>query len=248
MSLEKFQTLFLKSIKNPSDPWLLNSIVPAGKLDHEGAFQVYRNDYYARLSEAIGENYESVWFVLGDSDFFALTRSFIEGNASSVRDLSSYGKTFPEFIATTEYQKEFSFLSDLACFERHFWQLFHAPSTTSCDSFGELDLSTLGDSRWALPEGALLSSWDYDIPMIFSAREGKSEDFDIDFEHSSACLLVKLDERVEIFRLSASQFITLMQLDKGIRLADALSGTPAEIQELFALLKHERIPLRLRCQ
>ena len=85
MNLKSFQSLFLNSVSNLDQLDICRHIKPGGTLNVEQAMSVYRNDYYARLSEALGEHYESIWFVVGDDEFSRLTRSYIDLYPSSVR-------------------------------------------------------------------------------------------------------------------------------------------------------------------
>lgn len=246
MSLVQFQKKFLSSISNQTENWFKEHITPGGTLTQEAAINVYRGDYYARLSEAIGERYESVWFVLGDEDFLQLAREFIESNPSGVRDLGSYAEEFPQYLKACSHHDEFPFLSDLAFFEQNFWRLFHSPPANSYDPFGAIAAEDLGNTRWLLPEGSFLQSWDYDIPLIFAAREGKAEDEELDYEHAAAVLMIKLEQNVRIIRLTPNQYAILGNLNEGATLEEALVGEPTEIQNLFTLLKGQGIPLRRR--
>lgn len=246
MSLVQFQKSFLSSISASTDQWLKENIKPGGTLTHENAINVYRGDYYARLTEAIGESFESVWFVLGDEDFLSLAREYVEKNPSDVRDLGSYAKSFPEFIRNTTHIGDFPFLGDLAEFEQHFWQLFHSPPVNSYDPFGAIASEDLGNTKWLLPEGSLLRAWGYDIPLLFAAREGQAEDVELDFEKPASVLMLKLEQNIRVLPLSLSQYEILANLEEGSTLEDALIGEPKEIQNLFALLKEQGIPLRRR--
>lgn len=246
MSLQKFQKSFLKTIDGENNLWLKTHIIPGGSLSIEQSIDVYRGDYVARLSEAIGESFESIWFVLGDEDFFKLSHDYIKNNPSQVRDLGSYGTNLPEYIVSTSYQEEFPFLSELARYEQTFWRFFHSDPVNAYDPFGQIAAEDLGHSRWLMPELSLLGSWDFDIPAIFAAREGIADESELDFEIPTACLMLKLDQNIKTFRLTNNQYSTLANLAEGATIEEALCGTPNEIQGLFALLKQQGIPLRRR--
>lgn len=100
----------------------------AGALEIQEAVEVYSAGYPARLFEALGETYETVWKVLGDEDFQALCLAFIKRHPSRSRNLSDYGENFSEFIAChlpQEVSREL--LADLARFEWAFKECFHSP-------------------------------------------------------------------------------------------------------------------------
>lgn len=246
MKLDEFQINFLHSIKNPTSKQLVKSINPAGSLDAEGSVQVYRKDYLARLSEAMGEHYESIWFVLGDEDFFDLVRKYIISHPSSVRDLGSYGQDFSKFLSQQECIQDFPFISKLAEFECKFWKLFHSRSVETFDAFAEISPENLASSRWHFPQLAYLFQWDWDVPAIFAARENVADDMDIDWEKPSFCLLIKLNHNVRIINLTSNQFSVLKAIDAGETIEQSLCGEAAEIQALFGLLRTEAIPLLKR--
>lgn len=110
---------------------LLQQMIPVGSLTNEEVLKVYASDYRARLTEALGENYETTWLVLGDDRFFDIALKYIEANPSSNPDLSHYGKNFPYFLRHYKYFAEWKidipFLEELAYFEKNFWEIFHSP-------------------------------------------------------------------------------------------------------------------------
>ncbi len=246
MNLKSFQALFLNSVSKVDQLEVCRHIKPGGTLNAEQAMSVYRSDYYARLSEALGEHYESVWFVVGDEEFSALTRLYIDSYPSSVRDLGSYGKEFSEFLSTQEISREFPFLSDLAKFESYFWSVFHSEGLEPYDPFETVDPVLFGNTRWSLPVKSSLFSWNWNIVDIFRAREGKADDVDLDIDRPAACLIIKIMDKVKIFNLSPSQFEIMTGLNTGKSISQALTGEANEVQELFALLRQQRIPLLSR--
>ncbi|MGE4107779.1 MAG: DNA-binding domain-containing protein [Bacteriovoracia bacterium] len=98
----------------------------AGTLELQEAVEVYSAGYPARLFEALGETYETIWKVLGDEDFQSLCMAYIEKHPSQYRNLSDYGDDFSDYIR--DYfpeDKVRDLLVDLAKFEWTFKEGFH---------------------------------------------------------------------------------------------------------------------------
>ncbi len=243
MKLADFQKIFLKSISNDHSIDLESLIKPAGSLNAQQAIQVYRGDYKARLSEAIGELYESIWYVLGDEDFFNVAKDYIDTHPSTVKELGSYAQDFPQYLKAHPLVEDFPFLSQLAEFEQTFWQLFHQEETQVFDPFIEIDASELGQTKFKMPDHCRLFSWPWSIDKIFEARSGENEQ-EINWDVPSSCMLVKLNQKISIFNLSENQYKTLINIAGGCSIESSLEGSAEEISSLFSLLRTQMIPLR----
>jgi len=243
LKLADFQKTFLESISKDQMSELEFFIKPAGTLSPSQAIQVYRGDYKARLSEAIGELYESIWYVLGDEDFFNVAKDYIVTHPSTVKELGSYAKDFPVYLKTHPLSEDFPFLSQLAEFEQVFWQFFHQEETQSFDPFTDIDASELGQAKFQMPDQCRLFSWRWSVDKIFEARSGESEQ-EIEWDLPSSCMLVKLNQKISIFKLSQNQYKTLSNIADGSSIENSLEGSPEEISSLFSLLRTQMIPLR----
>src|SRR5687768_3042109 len=99
--MRDFQKSFSKYFENEKDILELEkSLVAGGRLSLQEALGVYSNGYVARLTEALGEIFEGVWWVLGDSGFFEMCKRYIAATPSKSYNLSDYGDGFPAFLST----------------------------------------------------------------------------------------------------------------------------------------------------
>lgn len=94
-------------------------------LKGERALQIYQEDYQARLTEALGETYPSVWGILGDEDFFILAKDYIKTHPSQSYSLQHYGEGLALFLLSSPVLQEFPYLADLARLDWAFHTLFH---------------------------------------------------------------------------------------------------------------------------
>lgn len=131
--LERLQRRFVRSVTFLADPELVAAVTGGGKLTAAEAVDVYRGGYPARLTEALGETYETCWRVLGDEAFFAAARGFIARFPSRTHNLSDYGAEFPEFLESLPIAADAPYLGDLARYSWTFKELFHEKAHASLD-------------------------------------------------------------------------------------------------------------------
>lgn len=115
-----------------TDSSVTSLIEPGGSLSRQEAIQVYQRAYVARLTEALGETFEGVWRVLGDSEFFAVAEAYIRETPSCSYNLSAYGSDFPAYLKRQSWD-ELEFLFDLATFELCFREIFHSRAEKPMD-------------------------------------------------------------------------------------------------------------------
>ena len=101
--LEALQRRFVRSVTFMTDPELVAAVTGGGKLSAAEAVDVYRGGYPARLTDALGETYETCWRVLGDEGFFAAAQTYISRHPSRSHNLSDYGEAFPEFLESLRF-------------------------------------------------------------------------------------------------------------------------------------------------
>lgn len=102
----------------------LKGAIPAGELTLAEAGQVYRQGYCARLIDALGQIFESVWGVLGDEDFYKLCEAFISKERSLSYNINHYKISFIDFVGTHK-SAEYAFIRDLAALDWYYNELFH---------------------------------------------------------------------------------------------------------------------------
>ena len=244
MSFHKFQNDFLVSVReNKLIDGLVDEIVPIGRLDTDRVIKVYNSDYFARMTEALGENFESLWFVLGDEGFFDLCRNYIKKFPSSARDLANYGNEMPKFLQESSYIEEWPFLRDLAEFELNFWKMFHSDYPLVESSI--LDPLNLSETRFSF-ENIILHCSDWDVVSIWRNRESVADEVEIDWERKTYHLIFRNDVTVHLLELSEKQYSLLFTMQSGNTLGAALEVVDIsgeEVQDLFSKLKSQKVPL-----
>lgn len=234
-SLKKFQENFVDSItKNNTSQDFLDQIIPVAKLTTEGVLNVYRNDYTARLTEAIGETFETTWAVLGDHDFLNLCRDFILKEPSTFRELGEYSRGFATFVKSLS-NIDYPFLSDLLDFELAFWNLFHLKNEGTKVSL-DLTLNELLEVSFVFTKNIKLFKWDYKIFELWKHRKIGLSELEEDIYQRQNLVLFKTTSFIEAFELSQAQLSILEKLLVGECLNNILEEvdvSPQEVSDLF---------------
>lgn len=233
--LLEFQKTFLNTITQDLNSEL--PITPVGTLNYEGVMNVYKSDYISRLTEALGERFETVWTVLGDEDYFKVAKSFIEEHPSDTKNLSNYGDAFPEYLSKTTYFTDFPFLKDLAEFEIIFWKAFHSKQESIIVDWA--NIHNLETKELKLTNNASIFSWDYSIYDIFRCRKDGFENTDYDFTSTQSILMFNNSNVVQIKELKKQEYEVLTQIQKGKSLSEI--STSIDISSLFQFLAQEKI-------
>ena len=229
-SLQSFQNNFVRSVLSGSyNKKLMSSIRPGGSLDNgSAALRVHENGYYARLTDALGETFEAVWWVLGDEKFFDVARKYIKNNPSVSPNLSDYGLTFPDHLTVQTDLREFPFLNDLARFEWEFKTVFHKPQH-SLDNSVDFAKNPISDhSIFRFAPSVRLHHGEHTIFPIWELRATADKPRTLpDFTKPEYLFLYKKDSEVYIQSVTPGEFQILDNLVLGKNLEETLE-IPAE--------------------
>lgn len=243
--LKNYQKFFLANVQsNQMEKDFEKSVLPAGTLTVKGAIEVYHNDYFARMSETLGESFEGVWAVLGDEDFFKLCRRYISLTPSMYKDLGSYGKGFPEFLDASENAASFPFLKDLAEFEQAFWRLFHSQNVNSSLELSGIDERALMEKVFHLGDNFKVFSWSWRVLDIWNFRDKGFENCEEDFEKPQNVFMYKANSAISTVEISSSQLKVLNEMNQKKNLGKILEEVeiePEELSSLFFLLAKAKV-------
>ena len=239
LTLSQFQHQFSQASRRPEktgvDPLLLNEIVPGGSLSSEAALEVYRTGHIVRLTEALGETFEAVWWVAGDDHYFQLAKEFLLTYSSASYNLSDFGKYFPEFLAKKHPFSDLPFLADLARFEWVFKEVFHLPPHTSLtpDHFQQHSLS--GNLRLSFGPSVRLFRSPYSVYEIWKLRGTKQASLpEKDWSTPQWLLCYKHQQQVYVKHLSEPEYLLLHHLCSGASIEESLDRTLQDFSDITA--------------
>ncbi|GEM_PF-1044261 len=242
LTLKDYQRLFsqaaLQGSQSEGYPCLLDTLTPGGTLTGPDALQVYANGVIVRLTEALGETFEAVWWVCGDEDFFALAKHFIQARPSTTYNLSKYGKEFPDFLDEVSPFPDLPFLGDLARYEWTFKELFHTGQHESVSPDHIQSLSEDATIRFRFGQAVRLFSARYAVYDLWKLRgathQGKPP---VEWDHSQRLLLYKKDRQIYVNEMDEAEFFVLRRLHDG----DSIDATLQSAVDTYPHFSQDRI-------
>jgi hypothetical protein len=244
------QEKFLKAILcNDNDEDFLKKIIPAKTSNKQKILDLYRDDYSARLTEALGEYYESIWMVLGDAEFFKLCKSYISSQNSLHYDLGQYGHSFVNFLNKQTCINDYPFLTELAILEQEYMRIFHLKNLKQKNI--EFDLSNPNILEFTFSKNISLFNSNYPIYQIWKMKDENISQ-EVDWDSKDIFVLYKSFKGIMYYSLTIGQFHILEHLMKGGNLGDAIAKSneyncdinEIQVLELFTFLQSNSLLLK----
>ena len=254
MTLNQYQQFFWQAVTRQEheapDKRLRAAIAPAKDLSALDALEVYRRGYVVRLTEALGETFEAVWWVSGDEDFFRLAKMFILTYPSRTYNLSSYGEEFAKFLEKERPFPDLPFIPDLARFEWLFKNIFHTGQHESVPEETIQSQAQQGNIRILFGPSVQLFTSPYKVYDIWKLRGTQHEKQPItEWDQSQYLLLYKKRDQIFVNELQEIEYCLLQQLIAKRSLEETLTATmiqfpdmtPTQISQLFQVMVHTGI-------
>ena len=254
LTLKQYQQLFsqatAKGDQSKVNPRLLETLIPGGTLTPPDALNVYATGHIVRLTEALGETYEAVWWVCGDEDFFKLAKHYILANPSTTYNLSFFGKKFPLFLEQVLPFPDLPFLEDLARYEWTFKELFHTRQHESVAPDKIQSLTEDATIQFQFGKAVRLFSSPYAVYDLWKLRgtphEGKPP---VEWDRPQRLVLYKLTQQIFVHELGEHEFQILASLQAGQTLEASLALISEQggeihqdqISQLFQFVFHSGI-------
>ena len=242
-SLREIQNAFIADLIGNTAavaPILSPSVFPAERL-----LQIYRNNLFISLSDALLAVYPVVRRLVGD-DFFAFSsREYIRAHPSRSGNLHGFGSAFADFLARFPPAMGLVYLADVACLEWACHRAFHAATHAPFDPrrLAGVSAETYGELRFTLHPSARLLSSSYPVSRIWEANQPEAEaDATLDLSMGGETVLVcRPDSQVLVRRLAPAEGAWLAHLARGEKLETAAEAAWALDPEFAldqALLMH----------
>jgi len=88
--------------------------------------QIYRNNVFAKLTDALGACYPVVQKLVGEGFFGFLADAYIRRHPPRSGDVHDFGSALPEFVAAFEPARSLAYLPDVARLEWAWHESYHA--------------------------------------------------------------------------------------------------------------------------
>jgi hypothetical protein len=197
----------------------------------ERRFNVYRNNVFVSLTEALLTRFPVCHALVGDEFFRAMARVFIELSPPRSPVLMSYGDDFANFVETFPPARAVPYLGDVAHLEAALTRAYHAADASPLTVD---ELAAFAPYRWEhthveLHPSVQIIASAYPIVSIWEAHIRAGEHLMIDSSIGEDALVARPNLEVEVHRLSAGAAAFLMTLLKGASLrvaADVAAADP----------------------
>jgi hypothetical protein len=191
--------------------------------------QVYRNNVFVSLLQALADVYPVLVRLVGRDYFDQAARRFVRDHASRSGNLHDFGSELPGFLGRLPEAKSLPYLPDVAALEWAWHEAFHAGDAPALDAarLASLPESAIASLHFRLHPAARLVASPYPVLAIWEANiEGAPEGGEISLDAGPDKLLVTRRglERV-IERLTPGEFGLLYALATGESLADACEAS-----------------------
>jgi len=185
---------------------LMDKIIPAGNLSNLEALEVYRDDYFARLKEAMNHHFPKTLSLISSEDWDDLLIDYIIANPSPFYDLEDYGENLDSFLLNHQNNLivKYPFLVDIIRFEIKFKKLFHQKSSLGLDTL-ELQNAFISDQEICLTSTHFIHSSHFPIYNLITQNE---IDSNLEDENEKEHILaLKKDDKIYIYKLSRPEFL-----------------------------------------
>lgn len=249
MNQQDFNKKFIECIRTgENSEELLTLMKSFSRLPSDRALEVYREDYQARLTDALKNTYRALHAVLGDEDFLLLARDYLKNYPSSYSDLDDYGDKMDDLLRGHLLCDEYPFLSQLAHFEQMFRKIFHHEEVKGLPATDLQTVITDESAKLQLVPSAVVLSYDFSIEKIFSSCLSE-DDSSFDFLIPQIILMFKKNGLVKMHLLSIDQSETLKKFHTPLSFSTCIKTAPAtmtpdEMQSLFLIIGLEQILLK----
>jgi hypothetical protein len=224
--MRDWQNDFAAALLNPAAPVPQGIVGPNCERDLK-RFNVYRNNVFVGLIEALKAAFPAVCRIVGDEFFSAMARvhAALEPPASPV--MLEYGATFPAFIEAFEPARSVPYLSDVARLERAWVEAYHAAESTpfALHELGAIDAARLPHVSFALHASLRVVRSPFPVVTLWQMNldGGVPAATDI-FRDGEQALVIRPDAEVEVRQVTPGAAIFIECLARGATVAVAASA------------------------
>ncbi|MCI0507814.1 MAG: DNA-binding domain-containing protein [Gammaproteobacteria bacterium] len=220
-ALQELQAAFKRHLME-RDPAIIDHIASTADLSNEMRLAIYGNAYYARLIEALAQDYEALYYLLGDEEFPHLCRQYIDAHPSRFPSLRWFGQYMSRFLATHQPYTAHPYLHELAVFEWAFIEAFDAqdaPVATEADA-ARVPAENWPALRIRLHPSVRWFSYNWNIlPLWKAAANEDSLPEIIQLDNTEYCAVWRRDLMTQFRTLEAGEAALMRGVNKNYNFA-----------------------------
>lgn len=205
-------------------------------------FDVYRNNVYASLSEALRATFPAVERLVGEAFFRATARAFLANSLPQRGTLIGFGNGFPDFLDSFPPAQSLPYLGDVARLELLWLEAYHAEDARSLSmtDLSESDPSEFADIPLRLHPSLRWISSIYPIVEIW--RTNREDDIVRPVTLTNdpqSWIVLRSETRVLIYLIPAAGRNFLSALREGKTVGEAIEHMSAsEDTDLYSLFSN----------
>lgn len=233
-ALRETQALVLGALRNGGAPApgvlrLLRAGAGPGAAER---LQLYRNNLFASLGDALGAVYPVLAQLVGEAWFGQLARAYVAAHPLRAASLHGFGDALPGFVGGLPGAQALPYLADVAALEWALHEVYHAAAHRPLAAAALADVAADEQPRLVLtlaPAARLVAS-DYPVLRIWQAHQpGADPQATISLDEGGVRLLVLRRALETTFvRLGAAEWTWLAALAAGATLAAATAAALAQ--------------------
>lgn len=223
-ALSELQLGFAEAIFSGDGAKFLLNLVP-GELSPERRVDIYRNNVFGCLTDALTMAYPVIVKLVGADFFEYLALRFIRQTPSNSGNLHHFGREMAEFLAHLPEAAKLTYLPDVARLEwacnEVFFSADHPP--LKLNRLAEVPEDQIGHLKFHLHPATRLIFSDYPVHLIWQTnQEDYSGDPVIDLDQGGVAILVRREAYQAVLQpVTAAEWAFLTSLRVGRDLSSA---------------------------
>jgi hypothetical protein len=208
-------------------------VTPSAKMTASERLDVYRAGYKLRLVDCLKDDYPVLAGTLGDDDFDALARAYVDRHPSSSPNLNFFGRHMPAFCR--EHRGVFA--SELAALEWALVEVLHAETAPPLDvsKLQALPLERWETARFAKSDALRVFRFEHPVNAYFQSRWVDESDAPVPAPSPTALAVYRRDTRLWRMDLTPPMAAILFPLVEGATFGEALARLEADVKDPEAL-------------
>jgi len=225
-SLHDLQKNFTRALFDGEAACIADEIIADG-LTPEERFNIYRNNTFITLSQALAQNYPVLCRLVGQAFFDQMAREYVRTYPPQSPVLLCYGDQMAAFLADYPPLADMAYFSDVAKLEQFWAESFNGPDGPAfdLDRLNGLPPDRFNDVIFALRKNLWLMTSEYPVLDIWLVnQEGAAPVREINLDGGGCYLAIyRQGQDVEIMQLDAAGFAFLALLQAGRPVGDAVT-------------------------
>ena len=220
-----------------ADPAALAPLIRADALPFHRRLQVYRNNTFGSLTEALKDTFPVVCCLVDERFFRYAAQEFIRRHPPQAPRLAEYGALFADFLAGFEPARSVAYLPDVARLEWAINEAYHAADAPALDpaAIGAVPQDRYAGLTFIAHPSARLIASAFPVDRIWQAHRPGGDLAAIDLSSGCRLLVDRGADEIRFLSLDDPHLAFLQALFAGHMLQDAYAA--AAVAGEFDLMK-----------